>query len=217
MATTMPQFRPLLTGVEAEDLSWFEKINWKWFLQRIPMLLFAIVSSYGVGHLLYLSGLPAPFYQLGGISFDVGFLGVIALADMQLKKTTWNRIVYFLLNGAMSGLAALFNVLSHAGGKYSDITPEAITAGAPFAIIGLLFAMYYESVMSSYIDEEAKIAKTAEDKAAETSVLCDYCGEGKKSKAAVYGHYKSCPMKAMHEKTGAFGMPCKCLRCNPKS
>lgn len=217
MATTMPQFRPLLTGVEAENLSWFEKINWKWFLQRIPMLLFAIVSSYGVGHLLYLSGLPAPFYQLGGISFDVGFLGVIALADMQLTKTTWNRIVYFLLNGAMSGLAALFNVLSHANGKYENITPEAITAGAPFAIIGLLFAMYYESVMSGYIAKEEKLQEQQQEEDKKTAYKCKFCGTGKESMNAVYGHYRNCTMKAEHGKQGAFGLPCKCLQCNPKT
>jgi hypothetical protein len=216
MATTMPQFRPLITGVDAEGLAFWERINYKWWLQRIPMFLFASVSSYGVGHFLHLSGLPAPFYQLGGISFDIGFLGAIALADMQLTKTTWNRVAYYMLNVGMSGLAALFNVLSHAGGKYADITPEAFTAGAPFAIIGLLFALYYESVMSGYIDKEEKLQKVADDKAAATSTPCDYCGEGKKNKAAVYGHYKSCAMKLQHEKTGAFGMPCKCLRCNPK-
>lgn len=216
MATTMPQFRPLITGEAAKDLWIWERINWKWLLQRIPMLLFAIVSSYGVGHFLHLSGLPSPFYQLGGISFDIGFLGVIALADMQLKKTTWNKIAYYVLNASMSGLAALFNVLSHANGKYTEITPEAITAGVPFALIGLAFALYYETVMSGYIEQETKIQeKQAEDDKL-TAFKCKYCGEGKASQNAVYGHYRSCAMKSEHDKLGAFGMPCKCLQCNPK-
>lgn len=215
MATTMPQFRPLITGAAAENLQPWERVNYKWWLQRIPMFLFAFVSSYGVGHFLHLSGLPFPFDYLGGISFDIGFLGVIALADMQLKKTTWSKVAYYLLNVGMSGLAALFNVLSHANGKYMEITPEAITAGAPFALVGLLFALYYESVMSGYIEKEEKILQAQEEKAKETAVPCDYCGEGKKNKAAVYGHYKSCTMKAMHTRNPDPAV-CKCLRCHPK-
>lgn len=216
MAMTMPQYRPLLTGVEAEKLQLWERINWKWFLQRIPMLLFAIVSSYGVGHFLYLSGLPAPFYQLGGISFDIGFLGVIALADMQFQKTWQNKAAYYLLNIAMSGLAALFNVLAHSGGTYANITPEAITAGVPFAVIGLCFALFYESIMSSAIDKETKMTEEQGKQDALTKEKCKYCGAGKATMNAVYGHYKSCPMKAEHDKLGAFGLPCKCLQCNPK-
>ncbi len=210
---TTTQFRPFLVGVDAEGLNAFQRINFKWLLQRTPMLFFAVVSSYGVGHFLYLSGLPAPFYQMGGVSFDIGFLGVIALADMQFQKTVWNKAAYYLLNAAMSGLAALFNVLAHSDGKYSNITPEAITAGVPFAIIGLCFALFYESIMSSAIDTEVKQKKIDDDKAAETAVRCDYCGEGKKNMAAIYGHYKSCAMKTMHN-SNPDPQVCRCLKCS---
>jgi len=216
MASTTTQFRPFLVGVDTEGLSWFQKINFKWLLQRIPMLLFAIVSSYGVGHFLFLSGLPAPFYQLGGISFDIGFLGVIALADMQFQKTTGNRVAYYVLNGSMSGLAALFNVLAHSGGTYANITPEAITAGVPFAIIGFAFALFYESVMSSAIDVETKQIKDQEEKDALTREPCKYCGTGFPKMSAVYGHYKSCPAKIDHDKSMLLGIQCKCLLCTPK-
>lgn len=215
MAIKTAQFRPFLVGEDSKDLNTLQKINFKWLLQRIPMILFAFVSSYGVGHFLYLSGLPAPFYQLGGISFDIGFLGVIALADMQLKKNLWNRISYYILNGAMSGLAALFNVLSHADGLYSNITPEAITAGVPFAIIGLAFALYYETVMSGYIDQEDKLQKMEDDEAAKVVEKCGYCGVGKPNMNAVYGHYRNCPMKIMHT-SNPDPTVCKCLQCHPK-
>lgn len=215
MAVTMPQFRPLITGADAEGLQVWERINYKWWLQRIPMFLFAFVSSYGVGDFLHISGLPAPFYQIGSVSFDIGFLGAIALADMQLTKTTWNRIAYYALNVGMSGLAALFNVLSHAGGTYSGITPEAVTAGAPFAIVGLLFALYYESVMSGYIDKEEKIQEEQKQKDDATKVKCKFCGEGKPNMNAVYGHYKSCALRTMHNKTPGKDT-CNCLQCNPK-
>lgn len=215
MALSTTQFRPLLVGADAEGLNWFQKINFKWLLQRVPMLLFAIVSSYGVGHFLYLSGLPAPFYQLGGISFDIGFLGVIALADMQFQKTLSNKLAYYALNITMSGLAALFNVLAHSGGTYANITPEAITAGVPFAVIGLAFALFYESIMSSAIDAETKAIKDQEDKDALTKEPCKYCGTGFPKLSAVYGHYRSCAMKTNHDKTPGKDT-CKCLLCNPK-
>lgn len=155
---TLKQFRPLRSDVQIKR--WFDYIriiNWSWLLQRIPMLLFAIVSSYGVGHYLSLSGVPAPFDVLGGISFDIGFLGVIAIADQQLKKNIKSQVAFYVLNSTMAGLAALFNVLSHSNGVYADITPESITAGAPFALVGLAFALYYNTVMQQQIDEEVEI------------------------------------------------------------
>lgn len=162
MTVSIQQYRPFITGIEAENKHWFQRINFKWLLQRMPLLLFAIVSSYGVGHLLDISGLPAPFYQLGGISFDIGFLGVIALADMQLTKTWKSQVAYYALNIVMSSLAALFNTLSHANGKYSNITAENITVGVPFAIVGLLFALYYHSIMDAAIEKEMAATTKAE-------------------------------------------------------
>lgn len=213
MATqTMPQFRPLLVGEAAKNKRWYQRINFKWLLQRVPMLFFAAVSSYGVGDFLHISGLPAPFYQIGSVSFDIGFLGVIALADMQLTKTLQNKIAYYLLNFTMSGLAALFNVLSHAGGKYHNITPEDITAGVPFALVGLAFALFYESIMSTHIAQEQITKENAEKTLQLTREKCKYCGEGKPSMNAIYGHYRSCKMKTMHDKTPGKDS-CKCLLC----
>jgi hypothetical protein len=199
MAIATTQFRPVLVGEENNNKPIYQRINWKWFLQRIPMFLFAIVSSYGVGHFLYLSDIPAPFYQLGGISFDIGFLGVIALADMQISRTTASTIIYYALNGVMSGLAALFNVLSHAGGKYTNVTAEHITAGIPFALLGLFFALYYHSVMRQYIQQEIDSEERKQEQEALVKEKCKYCGEGKPSVQAVWGHYRSCAMKRQHD------------------
>lgn len=213
MTTTDIQFRPMLVGEENENKRIYQKINWKWFLQRIPMFLFALVSSYGVGHFLYLSGLPTPFYQLGGISFDIGFLGVIALADMQISRTLASTIIYYMLNFSMSALAAIFNILSHSGGTYATITWEHITAGAPFAIMGLIFALYYHSVMKHYIERELQQQEQQALEQAATREKCKYCGEGKGSIQAIYGHYKSCPMKRMHDLDYEH---CACLICKQK-
>ncbi len=212
---TIQQFRPVLVGAEFDSLPFYKKINFQWLLQRIPMLLFALVSSYGVGHLLSISDVPFPFDYLGAISFDVGFLGAISLADMQLKKTTWSNVAYYALNFIMSGLGALFNVLSHAGGKYANITAEDITVGFPFALVGLAFALYYHSVMSGYIDKEEKLQAAQKEKDDSVKEPCKYCGTGFPKLSAVYGHYRSCQLKTMHDKTPGKDT-CKCLQCNPK-
>jgi len=205
MATQIKQFRPLLIGPEYENKHILLRINLKWILQRIPMLLFALVSSYGVGHLLNITGIPFPVDYMGAISFDIGFLGTIALADMQLSKDRWSVIAYYVLNSSMALLAALFNVLAHANGLYANVTAEDITVGIPFAIIGLAFAFYFHSVMSKHIEAQ-QIFENA------TKIPCDYCGEGKPSKQAVYGHYRSCTMKKQHD-TLNDPSRCKCKKC----
>lgn len=199
MAATT-HFRPLYKNKQGQL-----RINFKWILQRTPMLLFALVSSYGVGHLLSISDVPFPFDYLGAVSFDIGFLGTIALADQQLTKDMWSHIAYYTLNIVMAILAALFNVLSHSEGKYSNISPEDVTVGIPFALVGLAFAFYFHSVMSKQVEQEQLYLDA-------TKIPCDYCGEGKPSKQSVYGHYRSCTMKKQHD---ALNDPsrCKCNKC----
>lgn len=201
------QFRPLLVGGKYTEVSWIKRINYKWILQRAPMILFALVSSYGVGHLLHISDIPFPFDYIGSISFDVGFLGAIALADMQLRKNVLSIIAYYTLNITMALTAALFNVLSHAGGLYQNISAEHITVGIPFALGGLAFAFYYHSVMSQQMEQELQQQET-------TKEPCKYCGEGKPSKQAVYGHYASCQMKKTHD-TLKDAKACPCKICRP--
>ncbi len=188
MATKIIQFRPLLMGIDYENKRIWQRINWIWILQRIPMLLFAIVSSYGVGKYLYISDIPMPIAILGSISFDVGFLGVIAIGDMQIKKTWANIIAYYAINIAMSSLAALFNVLSHSGGMYANITREHITAGAPFAFVGLVFALFYHTIMSQHMDTQLK-----QDIAEKEH--CEYCNLGKPTRQAINSHYRYCTNK----------------------
>lgn len=168
MALATAQFRPLLA---TDSKNVLKRINLKWILQRAPMLLFATVSSYGVAHFLQLSGLPFPFDWLGGISFDIGFLGVIALADQQLEKTKLSIVTYYALNIVMSALAALFNVLSHADGIYANITAEDITAGVPFAIVGLVFALFYHSIMDKAMEKDAIAQRKATEEAERKQAL----------------------------------------------
>jgi hypothetical protein len=172
-------FRPFKNG---PDLSWFQRINWKWVLQRAPMIALAVLSSWGVGGFIMQSGkAPLPVAIIGGGAFDLAFLGVIALADQQLQKTWRSTILYFVLNVGAALVAALFNTLYYAGGTYAGITAEAITHGAPFAVFGLLFSLYYHEVMSQAIERELK-----------TAHKCKVCGKGFGSENALNGHKQAC-------------------------
>jgi len=208
--TTQTQFRPLLTGEEYETTFWLFRINYRWLLQRLPIVLFAIVSSYGVGHLLSISGIPSPFEYIGSISFDIAFLGIIVMSEMQLSNTLKSTVIYYAMNILMSGLGALFNVLSLSDGRYANITAEHITVGIPFAICGLAYALYYHNIMSQYIQKE--LDNTAQNilSKEKTKEPCKFCGDGFPSKNAVYGHYNSCDMRKMHNKLND---PTKCI-CN---
>lgn len=181
--TTNTLFRPF---VNAPDLSWFQRINWKWLLQRSPMLLLATVSSWGVGGFVMQSGkTPLPVGVFGGLAFDLAFLGVIALADQQLTKTRFSHVLYWILNIGAATTAALLNTLYYAGGKYADITPEAITHGVPFAIFGLLFALYYHDIMSRAIERE--LIELDQNR-----FKCPNCSRGFKSQAALHAHSRFC-------------------------
>jgi hypothetical protein len=172
-------FRPFLT---APDLRWFQRMNWKWVLQRAPMVALAVLSSWGVGGFIMQSNrVPLLVAIVGGAAFDLAFLGVIALADQQLQKTWRSTALYFVLNVGAALVAALFNTLFYAGGTYAGITPEAVTHGAPFAVFGLLFSLYYHEVMSQAIERELK-----------TAYKCESCGKGFASENALNGHRRIC-------------------------
>jgi Meiotically Up-regulated Gene 113 (MUG113) protein len=44
---------------------------------------------------------------------------------------------------------------------------------------------------------------------------CKYCGVSKKSQTAVYGHYRHCNMKTIHDSSELYGF-CNCLHCTSK-
>lgn len=173
-------FRPFLAA--APDLWWFERINWRWVLQRAPMLVLALMSSWGVGGFVYQSGrAPIPVAVLGGVAFDLAFLGVIALADQQLDKDLASHVLYWVLNVGAAFVAGLCNTLYYAGGTYADITAEAVTHGAPFALFGLLFSLYYHHMTSKAIHAELR-----------TAHKCLSCSRGFPSENALNGHKRHC-------------------------
>lgn len=194
-------FRPLM---QTPDLSWFRRVNWSWLLKRAPMLILALVSSWGVGGFIYQSqSAPLPVAILGSSAFDLVFLGAIALADQQLEQDAWSQVNYWALNIGAALLAALLNTLYYAGGHYKDITPEAITHGVPFAIFGLLYSLYYHTMMSRAIERDVEDAEQAALQQMAQRYACPYgCGwvptgraDERAMRAARDGHKGRCPKR----------------------
>jgi hypothetical protein len=184
MAAT-PFYRPFVRDDDG-SLKWYQRLNGKWLLQRIPMVLLGLVSAYGVQEFMVLQGTPPPFNWLGGAAFDVGFLGVIALTDDRRTSSIWSQVWFYVINVTMAAIAAIFNILAHSGGKFSDITPESITVGAPFALFGLAYAIYYHSSTQEHIilEEERRKAR-----------FCEWCGYKGNTQQAIYAHYRFCAEK----------------------
>ena len=164
------------------------KINWKWMLQRAPMVALALLSSWGVGGFILQSGKANPAVAIiGAGAFDLVFLGVIALADQQLTIKRSTHVLYWALNIGAAAVAALMNTLYYSGGTYASITAESITHGALFAVFGLLYSLYYHGVMSEALQADETEAQRLRD-----IVECRYCGAECKNQAAEYSHFRTC-------------------------
>lgn len=183
---TATQFRPIIAGVPW--YSW-RKLNYGWLFKRLPMVALALLSSWGVGGFILQSGRAPLFVAIVGSSaFDLVFLGVIALADQQLTSRASTHRLYWVLNVGAAALAALLNTLYYSGGTYSGITAESITHGAPFAVFGLLYSLYYHSVMSVAIEHDEE----EQDRIA-AICHCKYCNVECRNKSSEYSHYRTCP------------------------
>jgi hypothetical protein len=165
------------------------KINWKYLLQRAPMIALALLSSWGVGGFILQSGKANDVVAVVGAgAFDMVFLGVIALADQQLTTKQSTHILYWILNIGAATVAALMNTLYYSGGTYGAITLESVTHGALFAVFGLLYSLYYHGVMSEALQQD----KNEADRLS-AIVHCRYCGEECRNQQAEYSHYRTCP------------------------
>lgn len=182
---TASQFRPFVPNTAWYSL---KKINYGWLFKRLPMVALALLSSWGVGGFILQSNKAPVFVAIiGSSAFDLVFLGVIALADQQLTSRKSTHRLYWVLNIGAATLAALLNTLYYSGGSYSGITAESVTHGAPFAVFGLLYSLYYHNVMTIAIEQDE-----LENDRISQIVNCRYCNTECKNQAAEYGHFKTC-------------------------
>lgn len=171
--TTIDRSRPLLN---LPDLGWIKRLNWLWFLQRLPMVALAVPAAWGVGSFAA-ERLPWFVAIFAGIGFESCYIGAIALADQQHDRDDmWSTVLWWGLNLMAVASSVITNTLFFSGGRYANITPEAVTHAAPFALLAFMYGLaLHRSAMK-----------------AATRVWCDTCKTWFKNKDSFNGHKRSC-------------------------
>lgn len=204
------------------DINGVKSINWKWLLQRSPILALGIDSSYNVAVYISLDGTPLIIQIITGITFDLIFVGMIALADQFRSDKTYSNFLFWIINIGAMLLAAIFGTLAHSSGSYAFVTLESITRGIAFPILGLLYNIYYHAVTSEVAEDKRKVQlkeqkrlddmlalqllndeqdramQTAERKALiDNPYVCDYCARRFPTVRQRAGHMSRCASKVV--------------------
>lgn len=166
-------------------LGWLRGVNWTWWLQRVPMLLLALPSAYGVGSFAS-EHLPVYIAFFAGLAFECAYLGAIALADQQEEDDDqWTTNLWWAVNLFAVIASVLSNLLFFAGGHYSSITPEVATHAIPLPVLGFAYGLLLHRI-------SAKAARSAAEDELRQKHKCQRCGKGFTSDAAVRGHMRHC-------------------------
>lgn len=181
MTTQSRSFRPF---INAPDLSWIKRINWIWWLQRVPMFLLAVPAAWGVGSFAY-ERYPLLIAVIAGAGFEACYMGAVAFADQQLEQDDWSKRLWWALNIAAVSCSALINVLFSAGGLFASITLEDGVHGAPLAILNFLYALLLHRSATQSIAQE-------QQHAAENKYPCPKCGRGFSTINRLNGHKRHC-------------------------
>jgi len=183
------QLRPFYDTDIPSWIYFYRKINIRWWLQRLPMFLLAIPAAYSVGAFSNIDGkLPVYIAAMAGLAFESTYIGTIALGDQMNKGDKAGRVIWFVLNVAAVLASALFSTLYYAGGKYIEITPEALTHGALLPIVN-----FWYGFLLHWISSQANTQQQLENDS--TKYHCEYCNIGKSSQQSVWSHYRSCSAK----------------------
>lgn len=164
----------------------WKRINWAWLTRRVPMLLLAVPSAYGVGAFAA-DRLPWFFAMIAGGAFECAYIGAIALADQQFEDDNWTTVLWWLVNAFAVLASVLSNLLFFAGGEYRSITPEIATHAIPLPVLGFFYGLLLHRITTATARKARKAAQDEADK-----VNCQYCGAVCKNKAAEYSHYRTC-------------------------
>ncbi len=184
MALAIPFVKPFQPASGAHH--WHRRVNWSWWLRRMPMLLLAIPSAFGVGAFAG-EKLPVIVAVLAGGAFECAYIGAIALADQQFEDDRGTTVLWWLVNAFAVVASVLSNLLFFSGGKYAGITPEIATHAVPLPVLGFFYGLLLHRTTTA----SARIArKQAEVDAA--VVNCQYCGKECKNQQAEYSHYRTC-------------------------
>lgn len=128
----------------------YRRINWSWWLIRVPMALIATPAAYGVGSFAG-ERLPPPWNILAGCAFEGAYLGAIAIADQQEDETNATSILWWCVNGFAVVASVLCNLLFFSGGTYARITLEVMTHAMPLPILGFFYGLLIHRITTENV------------------------------------------------------------------
>lgn len=172
------------------DLSWFKRINWQWWLMRVPMALLAVPAAYGVGAFAS-EHLPSEFAVIAGAAFECCYLGAIALADQQHEADDhFSTGLWWAVNIGAVVASILCNLLFVSDFKFANVVAESYVHAVPMPVLGFLYGLLMHRLSS-----KAAAQAIAEEQA--TAYKCKFCGNGFPSPASMYGHYRRCEKRSV--------------------
>lgn len=203
------------------DINGVKSINWTWVLQRTPILALGIDSSYNVAKFVGLVTTSLLMQVITGATFDLIFVGMIALADQFRSDKLYSNILFWIINIGAMLLAAIFGTLAYSNGSYALVTAESLTRGIAFPVLGLLYNLYYHAVTSEVAadkrkaqlkeqkriedkdalqtlnDEQDRAMQAAERKALlDNPFVCEYCTRRFQTVKQRNGHMSRCAAKS---------------------
>lgn len=165
----------------APDLAWFKRINWHWWLMRLPMALLAVPAAYGVGAFAH-EHLPLLAAIIAGMGFEATYLGAIAMADQQHDdKDKFSTGLWWAVNVGAVVASIACNLLFVSEFRFINVRAESFVHAMPMPILGFLYGLLLHRQAAKAAAEEA-----------ETRFKCPWCSVGKASPAAVRGHQRHC-------------------------
>lgn len=184
-----------------------KQVNWAWLLQRLPIFVLSIESSYNVWGYLRLTGTNPAVSLIGSIGFDIVFIGMVALSDQirelvtdELGKVSKHHIdwLFWCINLGALLAAFLGGLLYHSGGSYSKVTAESLTRAAMFPVLSLLYTLYFDKKVKKIKEQHEGLIRAY-------PLACEYCGKRYKSDEVkkLNGHKAQCEARKQHNASGS--------------
>jgi hypothetical protein len=165
-------------------------IRWAWLLQRAPLLFIAIENSFYVyTYILEVYKVPAVVAAIGGVTFDLVIIGMIALSDFvrnaDNKKLTVS--MYYGINILCTLAMILFSMLAHSpNNKFSGVSIELALTAIALPLVGLAYSSYYERVISNANEKRIAFERA--------NAYMSYCGNGFEAALRRNNHEHRCSL-----------------------
>lgn len=186
---TFNNFKPLDSNT---SITWIKRFNWRWVFQRSPILALAIDSSYNIAKYIGIDQTPLIIQIVCGITFDLIFIGMVALADQFRSEKRSSDYLFWIINGGAMLLAAIFGTLAYSSGVYRGVTAESITRGIAFPILGLLYNLFYHTVTSEVLADQQREEASKRKELLAKPYQCEHCASRFETIKQRNGHMARC-------------------------